>query len=330
MLKKLLLLFTVLVLSACGPSSTELMQQQLNQGALNAKTALGKLDQAMRSNTLNHGLIIAQYSKKLAKLNPDLKEVASTLGLEATTQGASYKYLQTRYSDAKTAMTANQQTLAVQLAEFNAIKTAASPMVFNDSLIDVINTLSDLSAGKLPRLNIERLAKDSAGAEYGAGSHMIGNPSYGQWRTDSSGMSVWAWYGAYRMMGDVLGGYGNRGYRGGSIYRSSYERNRGWNYYSDYGRDYYGSSRDRSSHQSTMGKMSSVDKAKIKPKKVFNKPATAKRASTYAQSNKSNGSSAKKASSYGSKTNTSSSTKSKNSSFRSSSSKSSGSSRGGK
>jgi hypothetical protein len=38
-----------------------------------------------------------------------------------------------------------------------------------------------------------------------AGLAFVGNPQYGQWQRDDRGMSFWAWYGAYRLFGDLLG-----------------------------------------------------------------------------------------------------------------------------
>jgi len=41
-----------------------------------------------------------------------------------------------------------------------------------------------------------------------AGMAFVGNPRYGQWQTDDRGTSFWAWYGAYRLFGDLLGARG--------------------------------------------------------------------------------------------------------------------------
>lgn len=37
------------------------------------------------------------------------------------------------------------------------------------------------------------------------GYEYVGNSRYGEWKTDSNGMSFWAFYGQYRLMSDVLG-----------------------------------------------------------------------------------------------------------------------------
>ena len=65
-------------------------------------------------------------------------------------------------------------------------------------LTDPINTLADMSDGKLGR--VEAMSKEAemqanGTEESGPGSQLVGNPHYGQWQNNSSGQSVWAWYG---------------------------------------------------------------------------------------------------------------------------------------
>ena len=49
------------------------------------------------------------------------------------------------------------------------------------------------------------------------GYDYVGNPRYGSWQTNSSGMSFWAFYGQYALMRDLLG-MGR-----GSIFRNDYD-----------------------------------------------------------------------------------------------------------
>jgi len=46
----------------------------------------------------------------------------------------------------------------------------------------------------------------------------VGDPNYGQWRTNNSGDSFWEFYGKYRMFADVLGMF-----MGGSIFQRDYD-----------------------------------------------------------------------------------------------------------
>lgn len=62
-------------------------------------------------------------------------------------------------------------------------------------------------------------------------ANYVGNPRYGEWRTDNSGNSFWSFYGKYRLMTDIFG-WGSR-----PIYRNDYYDYRN-NYYGR--RPYYG------------------------------------------------------------------------------------------
>ncbi|MBN1352245.1 hypothetical protein JXJ21_22805 [candidate division KSB1 bacterium] len=68
------------------------------------------------------------------------------------------------------------------------------------------------------------------------GYQYIGDPRYGQWRTDSRGNSFWEFYGKYALFRDLLFGAGSlMGRR--NVYRSDYDDFRR---YSTNGRPYYG------------------------------------------------------------------------------------------
>ncbi|NRA64929.1 MAG: hypothetical protein HRU19_10635 [Pseudobacteriovorax sp.] len=69
--------------------------------------------------------------------------------------------------------------------------------------------------------------QDSSGPP---GYNYVGNPQYGRW-VQRDGLSFWEFYGAYRLFGDLIGGFGR------PIYRDDYDR------YRDYRRQrrpYYG------------------------------------------------------------------------------------------
>jgi hypothetical protein len=67
-----------------------------------------------------------------------------------------------------------------------------------------------------------KISKTVAPAGY---TNYVGNPQYGEWRTDNTGNSFWAFYGQYAFLSTMLG------MRGNSIYRNNYMT---------YRRDYYG------------------------------------------------------------------------------------------
>ena len=119
--------------------------------------------------------------------------------------------------------------------------------MFNDALSDPVNVIADLSEGSLSRVNsISREAEMQAnGAQnFGPGSQMMGNPNYGQWRTDSSGMSFWEWYGMYALFSNLFDN--DRRY-----YYRDWGRYRGYSYYNDYGRDRYSSPTQRKADTAT-------------------------------------------------------------------------------
>jgi len=62
------------------------------------------------------------------------------------------------------------------------------------------------------------------------GYEYVGDPKYGQWKTDASGSSFWEFYGKYRLFSDLLGG--------GLLYRNNYD---GYRTSRSRGQPYYGS-----------------------------------------------------------------------------------------
>jgi hypothetical protein len=78
-----------------------------------------------------------------------------------------------------------------------------------------------------------------------AGLAFVGNPQYGRWQTDDRGTSFWAWYGAYRLFGDLLG-------TGGRPYM--YRRDE-WDTWSTRyrGQPYYGEDKDKRERYGTGG-----------------------------------------------------------------------------
>lgn len=78
-----------------------------------------------------------------------------------------------------------------------------------------------------------------------AGLAFVGNPRYGEWRAGNGGMSFWAWYGAYRLFGDLLGTRG---------LPYSYRRDE-WDSWSTghRGKPYYGEDKDRKERYGTGG-----------------------------------------------------------------------------
>ena len=78
-----------------------------------------------------------------------------------------------------------------------------------------------------------------------AGLAFVGNPQYGRWQTDDRGTSFWAWYGAYRLFGDLLGARGQP---------YSYRRDEWETWSTRYrGQPYYGEDKDKRERYGTGG-----------------------------------------------------------------------------
>ncbi|MBV7314685.1 hypothetical protein [Shewanella sp. NIFS-20-20] len=218
----------LIALQACSDNQAaqiakyeQLAQQQLTQ-----------LSQLLDSGQIRNATVLSQYAQLLEKKDPQYQQLLSQLSQDATPAGPQYQALVRRLNAANNP--ANFADSDAQLQELQNIYEAANPAIFNDLLSDPINVIADLSQGQLPRVNAmskeaEMLANQAD--DFGPGSQLVGNPSYGQWQTGSNGMSFWAWYGMYSMFSNLTRPI-------------SYDRwagRRGYSYYNDVGRYRYSS-----------------------------------------------------------------------------------------
>jgi len=225
-----ILVCTVLLLSACGDPIKE---QALQQLPISTKR-VAQLGDALNNKQVRNANLIQQYATKVAALKPELSSLIEEFRKDATTQGPMYLALLDRLNTAKNQpqMFASSQALYDELLN---IYQAADPVLFSDALSDPLNVLADMSDGQLPRVNSLSKAQSQQAnnaQDFGTGEQLIGNPSYGSWQTGSNGMSFWAWYGMYSMMGNIFGR---------PTYYSDWGRNRNYSYYNDYGRTRYSS-----------------------------------------------------------------------------------------
>ena len=225
-----ILVFSIFLLTACGDPVKEQALQQLPI----TEQRVAQLGDALNNGQVRNATLISQYAEKVAKLKPDLIPLVNEFKKDASTQGPMYLALLDRVNTAKNQpqMFANSQALYDELLN---IYQAADPTLYSDALSDPLNVLADMSDGQLPRIN--SLSKSQSqrannAQDFGTGEQLIGNPSYGHWQTGSNGMSFWAWYGMYSMMGDL---FGRR------TYYNDWGRSRNYSYYNDYGRTRYSS-----------------------------------------------------------------------------------------
>jgi len=223
----IVLLLVGSVLSACSNR----FEEQLRDNHQLVSSGLSNLQEQLDTKQLINGLLINKYARALEQQKPDYADIASLLKLEASSQGKAYTALTKRLA-AVNLVPSSQEEAAGSLQELKLIYAAADPYEFNNSLSDVVNTLAALSDGQLAVVNVSASQRASAQQT----NALVGNPAYGSWSQNSSGQSLWAWYGMYSMFSNVVGM--NRYSYGGWASRPHYS------YYGNYGRNRWGSSQD--------------------------------------------------------------------------------------
>ncbi|QLE86838.1 hypothetical protein FLM48_18235 [Shewanella sp. Scap07] len=239
MLMRVLTLTLLLTLVGCGDDRPEKISQY--QGL--AKQRIDDLGNMLDNGQVRNANLLTQYSDIVAKQNSELSPLLSELAKDSTSSGPLYQSLQRRLSELS--VSSNFIDLDQQLAEAENLYQAADPSLFNDMLSDPVNVVADMSQGALARVNsISREAAVLAnGAEdFGAGSQLVGNPSYGEWQTGSNGMSFWAWYGMYSMFSNLVRG---------PVHYDRWSSRRNYSYYNDVGRYRYTSPKQARSQNST-------------------------------------------------------------------------------
>ncbi|MCP4991581.1 MAG: hypothetical protein GY928_37640 [Colwellia sp.] len=303
----LLIIITALSLFGCGDTVKEQITQQLPI----TEQRVAQLGDALNNGQVRNANLINQYADKVQASKTSLTPLINEFRKDASTNGPMYKALLDRVNTAKNQPQMFESSQALYNELLN-IYQAADPVLYSDALSDPLNVLADMSDGQLPRIN--SLSKSQSqqvnnAQDFGTGEQLIGNPNYGNWQTGSNGMSFWAWYGMYSMMGDL---FGRR------TYYNDWGRSRNYSYYNDYGRTRYSS-------PSQLKKQSSLDtrtkKSFSRSGKKFNSPYSKNRAgssSLSSQSKTAQTSANRFRSNSVKKSNYASKPKSKNSSFRNS------------
>lgn len=231
---KRIFIFLLIGLTACSDPLLNKIEDQTPV----TEQRVQQLASALSAGQVRNANLITQYAEKVEQLKPELAPLVAEFKKDAGTQSPMFLALQERLQVAL-----NQPQMFVdnqeRFDELLNIYHAADPNLYSDALSDPLNVLADMSDGALPRINSlskeQSLAANNA-EDFGTGSQLVGNPSYGQWQTNSSGMSFWAWYGMYSMMDNM---FGRR------IYYDNWGRSRGYSYYNDYGRSRYTSPKQR-------------------------------------------------------------------------------------
>jgi len=226
----LLIIITSLSLFGCGDPVKAQIEQQLPI----TEQRVNQLGDALSNGQVRNASLINQYADTVQTNKAHLTPLINEFRKDASTDGPMYKALLDRINTAKNQPQMFESSQALYNELLN-IYQAADPVLYSDALSDPLNVLADMSDGQLPRINSLSKAQSQQAnnaQDFGTGEQLIGNPNYGNWQTGSNGMSFWAWYGMYSMIGDVFGR------------RTSYNdwgRGRNYSYYNDYGRTRYSS-----------------------------------------------------------------------------------------
>lgn len=212
------------VLMGCQ-SKEEQLQQTIQESIKKADVELAQLGTALDNGTIRNAVLLKEYGKLLKQQQPELSQVVDVITLDATRQGALYSGLTQRLKDIKG--TYLIPPYEDTLHSIDLLREAAKPTLFSDALTDPINMLADMSKGSLARVGA--ISKEAEGA--GEGNQLVGNPNYGNWQTNSNGISFWQWYGMYRILGDVFD----------RVEYGRWSSRRKYSYYNDYGRYRYSS-----------------------------------------------------------------------------------------
>ncbi len=286
-----ILLLVQLGLSGCT-SNEELWQKTLQSASSETAAELKRLVVKIDQQSIRNVKLLKSYADVVREQSPDLREIVDALATDATPNGPIIKGLKERLDSANKAIPqaikGGEQAVAQLQKEFNAIQVAADPALFGMMLTDPINVLADMSNGKLAR--VEAMSKEATrqanqSGDYGPGSQLVGNPNYGKWKEDSSGLSFWEWYGMYSLFSNLFNS---------PIHYGSWAGNRGYSYYSDYGRNYYTSPSQRKAQQTQAAK---TKKKFQKSGKSFKSPYAKTRAGASATAKRSSVKSANKFSS---------------------------------
>jgi len=263
----MLIIVSLLLLNGCSGNR---YAEEVQASHKTLSNNINSLKFSLGGEELVNAIIARDYADRLAKSSPQLANIARTLKKDTTADGAAFQNLLKR----SLAVNLNPETEPAYRAatsEIFKLITLSDPIIFNESLIDIVNTLADLSNGSLPRINIAKTSTETP-----PGSYLVGNSNYGNWQQNSSGGSFWVWYGQYALFRDLLG-------RGGSIGMNRWYNQPRNSYNHDFGRNSYGSAAEQKEWRNNANKLKNRGINVAKNKKDYRSTAAKKRSSTYQQ-----------------------------------------------
>ncbi len=246
MIKILVASALLAVLVGCGSDPTQKIKKEIDSNLVAADSAFSTLNSQLDNGTLRNAAILPAYASVARQKKPEFKQIIDTLASEGTRQGPTYLSIEQRLQSAKQQaggeITTPEAGSAINLELLN-IRTAIAN--YDAMLVDAINMMAEFSDGALPK--VREIEFEDSRAEGGdIGSEYVGNSNYGEWRTNSSGSSIWHWYGQYAFFSMM---FGNR-----PVYYDHWSNNRRPSYYHDRNRGAYSSPKARSNQRDALAK----------------------------------------------------------------------------
>ncbi|MCH2037497.1 MAG: hypothetical protein MK137_02755 [Rickettsiales bacterium] len=224
------IILVVLVTVSCSDP----VKDELESLAPSVSKKIEDLNTKLDNNDLTNAIILKDYAKKLKKTHPEYTSVANEFLKETKPDNDRIVSMEKRFKeimDEPKKFRSHKE----RLIEMASLANASDSQIYNDSLIDPINTMADLSQGSLQRLQESRSKRNADEV-----SRLVGNPNYGRWE-NRGGQSIWVWLAAYSIFNNLTTPY----------YYHSWYYNRPWSYYHDYGRDIYSGRADRRNRERT-------------------------------------------------------------------------------
>ncbi|WP_372871465.1 hypothetical protein [Shewanella sp.] len=224
----------MLTLAGCSDNGAAEQARQIEKYTELNKGRLAALGAMLDKGEVRNATLIRHYAEQLNQKDPSLAPIVTALASDAG-KGPLFESLRRRLDEAQNPANFVDETM--RLDELENLYQAADPALYNDMLSDPLNALADMSGGSLPRVNAVSRESELTGNgdDFGPGSQLIGNPTYGEWQTGSNGTSFWAWYGMYSMFSNLF-------HR--PVYYDNWSSRRHYSYYNDVGRYRYSSPRD--------------------------------------------------------------------------------------
>jgi hypothetical protein len=266
-----------LLLSGCGNKDEDKFEKNIS----NLKMEVLILDDKFKSlsshvsNPESRGKYESLLASNLSivdkehKDNPEVKKLVSQFRNDSKEDGVLFAQYKQRYDDIITKENiklvkngyVKKEKYASTINSLNSdrqeVLNATRAMefdVYDGQFIDYINILASLSKNVSP-VEVNELNKDAP-----LGNQLVGNPMYGQWKTDSGGNRSWSFLEAYAVMSIIDSTMGGRSRYGNRYEYGYWQSNRNYSYGNDYYRNQYSSPRNTSQYNKYQSNLSSNPK----------------------------------------------------------------------